>query len=1368
MIQPRFGFVAVLSILVALSGWFYSSNGVARAVDGPVAASQGLFPQSGPDLAVVELVVDPPEPAVGEMVDIAVVVRNVGNATVGETFAIHFYVEPADDPPTPSTAAIHVFTWGLGLAPNGDFDYAITNREITRDDWVICAWVDRDNAIEEQDTENNLLCVRADSEPPDDLKDAYEDDNTCADASEITTDGVPQERNLYRANDTDDVDWIRFVGVSGVRYTVEVTPVGADASPSLGIFNSCDTPPSFGGAKAVFTAPADGDYFLKIENSAPNYGPDNAYTVKVTADEKCSALFEPNDLCMLPTELSVGGGPQTHNFCTEDDEDWMRFEVRAGGLYRIEAANVGTLADVQLSAYTSCQEPTPVAEGRVITYTATTPGFVYLYAANADPKVSGTGTEYTVEITGSGGCDQDRVEPDNSLATAQPLNVGGNPQKHNICPAGDEDWVRMTASAGLTYTVETINLTPGTDTILCLYDVGGAQLRCDDDGGPGLGSRLTIEDAAAEAYYFRIRHTDPEAAGNHVTYELQAITGLCKPDSFEPDDSMESARTITADGSLHQHNICPAGDEDWTVFNATAGTSYVISTTTLGPDADTEIELYDPAGNLLARNDDHSPGVNSLLVYTAAVSGPHYIKTHHFNPETYGSGAEYGLSVRTGSVDQTPPPPPPPPPSGPGPQEAEAPPTGVRTLILVNRARIAELYSIAAADTLMTRLELLAQHPQARGEIIRLDNNSNVSAAYAVWTADITNIEKANQLTAEIRRVIMTYLQERSGVEYVVLVGDDRALPFRRVADHTTRQSESTYTEVDEAHPTGSAIRGNYYLTDDYFVDREPTPHRDRELYIPDLAIGRLIEAPADMIGVIDVFLANPVTTVEHALVTGYDFVQDTAHAECKDWKAALGDESKAICLISNSWTRSQFQGLQFQTSPPFKVQSINGHAAHYGQGAPSGSDTLAEEVLATGIDLSGGLIYTLGCHGGLNVPAINSVHPLDLPEAFVRKRANYVGNTGYGWGLLNSIGLSEKVIRLFTRELHRGEQVAMGKALATTKRLYYEQAQSFSVFDEKVMQQFIFYGLPMFQIRTQASQALGDTFPGVGFDFDPSGTLSGDEVITKTVNIDFSRILDPDDDVGHLGSFSTESGQYLALFDSTYTQVGEPVQPLHFGRINAPNTQVRSALFLGGVISTTIEDFDPLIGTPVNEYVPRGSADEITLDAIDSWYPPVPTSVRTHRDNAYLVTQLGQFNAESNALRLLSGVDVEIYYSTSSDQTPPEIVVVDALYDPVARLVHVKVGALDESGVKEVIVSYIEDERAATTNIRSIRLTFDAAAQKWRGSFPGDAHATYFVQVVDNAGNVATASNKGRYYRPSEARAASSSGVVYLPLVSR
>ncbi len=47
--------------------------------------------------------------------------------------------------------------------------------------------------------------------------------------------------------------------------------------------------------------------------------------------------------------------------------------------------------------------------------------------------------------------------------------------------------------------------------------------------------------------------------------------------------------------------------------------------------------------------------------------------------------------------------------------------SGVKTMILVNRERVAAQYNEAAATQLMNKLSALAAHPQVSGEVIRLD-----------------------------------------------------------------------------------------------------------------------------------------------------------------------------------------------------------------------------------------------------------------------------------------------------------------------------------------------------------------------------------------------------------------------------------------------------------------------------------------------------------------------------------------------------------------------------------------------------------------------------------------------------------------------
>ena len=1308
-----------------------------------------------PDLIIESITLTPADPGAGGTADIEVVVKNQGDASTTTGFNLYLYVEPADVPPTQSTPYTTFASYALDLPAGGSFIFTRMGQVFNETPPVVYAWVDPpwENHVIESNEGNNLFPSVTNA------PDSYEDDDICANAKEITTDGTLQDRNLYRDPDS-DVDWIKFTGVGGVTYLAEAIAVGADASLTIGLYDRCDGSASFGnGARIEFTAPADGTFYIKVFSSETNYGPDNDYQFKITSDSNCTNYFEPNNACNLSGDLPLDA-TQTHTFCKAGDADWSRFAVTAGTKYKVISTNVGSKANVKLSLYKNCNDVNDTASGQSFEFTASEAGHIYLKAEQLDATVYGAGTDYTLkaERFSSEGCTEDTFEQDDNSADAKPINTDGSAQVHNICPTDDSDWVKFSASSGTTYNIETLNLASAADTVICLHTNTGDEIMCDDDSGAGKGSRLIFDPPSSGDYLLHIKDVSSTVAGAETKYDLRISQGICQGDTFEEDDSRDEARLVAADNTTTSHNFCPGGDHDWVAFYATGGTSYTIETTNPGPEADTVIELYNPGGMLLAKNDDNTPGTSSQVAYTPANSGTYFVNVRQYNPSYQGAGTEYGVRIRAGTPTPTPT-------TTVTPTQtptATPNPSSVRTLILINRTRLAQLYSENEAEQVMNKLNELAQNQQVLGEIIRLDNNTDVSTAYAAWISDQGNIQKANQVTTAIRNIVMTYLQQRAGIEYLVLVGDDRALPMRRVLDKSPMCSEISYKHTDTNNPTGAALKGNYFLTDDYFADREPTTDEGRELFIPDLATGRLIESPSEMIGQIDAFLANPLTVVDKILITGYDFVQDVATEDCADWGADFGEANTDCSLIGDTWTGTAFRALQLNPSSPFLVQSISGHAAHYAEGAPVGDSIQAQEISDTTIDLSGGLIYSVGCHGGLNVPPNNPVSPIDLPQAFVSKQANYVGNTGYGWGMRNSIGLSEKLIRLFTRALLAGTKSSMGKALATAKALYYQQDQDFSNYDEKVMQQVVFYGLPMYELETGAVlDEPGNDFPGVDFtqDLPSSGQLGETTVLTGSVSINF-------EEAQNLALSETADGDYYALNGSIHTVPGQPIQPLHFGNVTVPQLPARGVLLLNASYEAQ-GTFDPVIAIPYNEF----NTDNTEPDLADplGLYPSVPVSIQEYNGMSSLVTQLGQYDAATEDLFLLQEVQLELYYSIDADQLGPETTVIDGVAPLGSGKVEIKVGAVDPSGIKRVVLSYIEDINQNIRQLKSIDLRYDDVSRKWVGTFNGDTDSRFLVQIVDEAGNITTATNKGRYYQPGEVRVSTgcTGNCVFLPLIA-
>ncbi|MFH0876210.1 MAG: S8 family serine peptidase [archaeon] len=106
-------------------------------------------------------------------------------------------------------------------------------------------------------------------------------------------------------------------------------------------------------------------------------------------------------------------------------------------------------------------------------------------------------------------------------------------------------------------------------------------------------------------------------------------------DVYEPDDIYSQATTISTNGSLQEHTISPANDNDFINFSISQGASYIIETSALTGGADTFIYLYDDDGTtLLDSNDDILTGIitSSRIEYLAAKSTFAYVKIKDFNP----------------------------------------------------------------------------------------------------------------------------------------------------------------------------------------------------------------------------------------------------------------------------------------------------------------------------------------------------------------------------------------------------------------------------------------------------------------------------------------------------------------------------------------------------------------------------------------------------------------------------------------------------------------------------------------------------------------------------------------------------------------
>jgi len=672
----------------------------------------------------------------------------------------------------------------------------------------------------------------------------------------------------------------------------------------------------------------------------------------------------------------------------------------------------------------------------------------------------------------------------------------------------------------------------------------------------------------------------------------------------------------------------------------------------------------------------------------------------------------------------------------------------VRTLILVNRERLAALYGESEADAVLAKVDTLAAHPDVSGVVIRLDEDPAVAAAYAAWVSDLTSTTKTNNVAAAIRRRLLDEYARYPNLAYVVIVGDDRVIPFYRAPNHTDRYPESDYRGTDPHSTVGAALADNMTLTDDYYTALRPVqpPGLGRDFYLPDYASGRLVETPEEIIAQIDAFLGNDGLNLNEAVVTSGDHPGQTLLAEkarvfCREIQA---DGLTTDCsMVGDSWSYTQFVDDVFNTR--HDLAFLAHHACHSCLAAPD--RTLTTQMMDRNADHHREIVYSIGCHAGLNVPPGAPWGSLDLVQAFVGKGAIYVGNTGYGFGFAHGLGLSDRLMERFTAHLLNNRWDTVGEAWLAAKEEYYATEPSFDNYDERIMLEATYYGLPMVSLSSPAATSLR------------AATLARPaEVRQSTVSTAGNlTAIGMSVEVPEYSRTDTADGSYYAYRGQTVASVGHPIQPSFNVELHIAGVRAHGVAFIGGRYHEEW-GFTPLIaqghGPAISETVVTSKSWTAT-----GWEPPLPHAFSTRRAQAAgawerLTLVLGQAHPEHRQ-RLFDRVDVKVYYSLSDDTTAPTVGSITALHDK--GLVTVIADVNDASGLYEVLVTWDNGQG----EWRSRRLT--AQGNRWYVTFPGDGETPFVLQAVDMAGNVAVADNDGAYYYAKEAR-----HHLYLPLVLR
>ena len=200
----------------------------------------------------------------------------------------------------------------------------------------------------------------------------------------------------------------------------------------------------------------------------------------------------------------------------------------------------------------------------------------------------------------------------------------------------------------------------------------------------------------------------------------------------------------------------------------------------------------------------------------------------------------------------------------------------------------------------------------------------------------------------------------------------------------------------------------------------------------------------------------------------GYDFLIDQATAVADELRAR--GVTQQTTLIDNEWRGPAFRAAAFNGAR-YDLISLNSHFDHrlfYPNGSATEADNLvfADELNDNPANnFAGTLVFSVGCQSGLNVgdqwydpgtPFMGA----DWAQMFAAEGAAFIGNTGFGYGDVDLLAYSERLMLNFVNQLGykpsggAASDPSVGGALVEAKQQYINEKAggTLSVYDEKVM----------------------------------------------------------------------------------------------------------------------------------------------------------------------------------------------------------------------------------------------------------------------------------------------------------------------------
>lgn len=201
----------------------------------------------------------------------------------------------------------------------------------------------------------------------------------------------------------------------------------------------------------------------------------------------------------------------------------------------------------------------------------------------------------------------------------------------NIQVEGDNDWFKVSLTAGTEYAFNIGGSSLGGSGSLAIYDASGNQVT-----SAGTGTQILFDPTSSGTYFVGASSTGT-ATGSYIV--TQSIS------TFDFAGNVSTTGTVAVGGAA-TGVLTTTGHADWFKVTLTAGTGYALNVASNALGA-AQVALYDASGNLVETGNQGNTLAGNNAYFVPTTSGTYYVSAS----DTQGGLGAFTVSVATATYD---------------------------------------------------------------------------------------------------------------------------------------------------------------------------------------------------------------------------------------------------------------------------------------------------------------------------------------------------------------------------------------------------------------------------------------------------------------------------------------------------------------------------------------------------------------------------------------------------------------------------------------------------------------------------------------------------------------------------------------------